>query len=122
MLAAFGCTPGMHRAYQITMASTATTAWSCDAMQTNAALASGMAIETNPLNGDNPSSTRILASTAASSALIWGVVAIPAEKLGDRDVGDYLKDMLVTAAVMGEVAAVRSNALQMGQPMYRCGR
>jgi hypothetical protein len=122
MLVAVGCTPGMHKAYQVTMASMATAAWACDAMQTNAALASGMAVETNLLNGENPGPARIWTSTAASSALVWGVVAIPTERLGDRDTGDYLKDMLVTAAAVGEMAAVRSNAMQLQQPMYRCGR
>lgn len=117
-----GCTHGMHKAYQLTMASVATAAWSCDAMQTNVALSSGMAVEWNPLNGENPGPARIWASTAASSALVWGAVTIPTDRLGDRDTGDYLVDMLVTVAVMGELSAVHSNAMQMHAPMYRCGR
>jgi hypothetical protein len=113
---AVGCTPGMHRAYQITMASAATAVWSCDALQTNAALAQGQAIETNPLNGEHPGPARIWASTAASSALVWAVLAIPSDRLDD-----YFKDLLVTLPAVTEGFVVSWNAQQMHQPAMRCG-
>lgn len=121
VLAVVGCTPGMHKAYQITMASAATAAWSCDAMQTNAALAAGMAVETNPLNGEHPSAARIWASTVASSALVWGMLAIPSDRLGDRSTGDYVKDVLITLPAVLEGFVVYNNAKLMDRPALRCG-
>lgn len=119
-----GCTPRMHRAYQVTMASMGSVAWSCDAMQTNTALSQGMAIEANPLNGKHPGPARIWASTAASSALVWGVTALPTKHLNadDRQVAEFGKDIVVTAAVLGEAFVVVNNAKLMNTSAYRCGQ
>lgn len=124
-LAIAGCSPRMHRAYQLTMATAATVAWGCDAMQTNVALAADRAIETNPFNGEHPGPARIWASTAASSALVWAVLAIPANRLSDRlddySTGNYVKDALVTLPAVIEALVVRSNADLLHQPAWRCG-
>ncbi len=117
-----GCTPGMHKAYQITMASLATAAWACDASQTTSALASGMAIEANPINGEHPSSVRIWASTAASSALVWSMLAVPSNRLGDETSGSYVKDVLVTLPAVLEGFVVANNAKLLDRPALRCGR
>ena len=119
-MTAVGCTPAMHRAYRVSMTSAATAAWACDAMQTNAAVSAGMAVETNPFLGDNPSPTRIWASMSVSIAHQWAILAIPANRR-PLPLDDYLKDLLVTIPAIIEGLVVISNARLMDRPTLRCG-
>lgn len=116
-----GCTPGMHKAWQYTMASVATVGFTCDAMQTNAAVndPSMNFAEANVLNGRHPGTARLAAVAVSQSALAFALPSIP--NRGEDSI-EYLKDAAAFLPVLAESLAVYGNSQITGRPMSSCGQ
>jgi len=115
-----GCTSGMHRAYQHTMAVAASSLFVMDGAQTTAALRRGDADESNPAIvaafGSHPSPAAIWAIAGGQAAVTPLIAAIPGRR-GSDDTGEWLKDGLLTALVMLEAFTVANNAEMRGRPL-----
>ena len=121
ILAASGCTHGMHRAFQATMTVAAVGADACSVLQTRAVLRApgGVGRETNFMLGADPSDARLAGAFGVNAALISAAALVP---LGDDDVamGDWLRDgFLLTAVVAYGFMAYNDNTVT-GDP-HRCG-
>lgn len=121
-----GCTPKMHKVYQVTMATVASAAFVCDGLQTNAAIQSGRAQESNPvitvMTGPNPSPGVVLAITGTQALAAHAIPLIPSDPHKAFALDDWLKDMIITVPVMLELSAIATNQAIVGGHIYRCGR
>ncbi len=118
-LAVSACTPGMHRAYQRTMAGTASGLFVLDGAQTVAAVRDGypegnLAITT--VYGDHPRPWQTWSVAGGQALLAPLIVAIPG-RIGDDDTGEYLKDGILTCIVALEMFTVSWNAQNVNKPI-----
>lgn len=113
------CTPGMHRAYQRTMAGAASGMFVLDGAQTVAAVRSGypegnMVITT--AFGEHPRPYQTWTVAGGQALLTPLILTIPGTSAGD-DTGEYLKDGVLTMLVMMEGFTVWANAQNVNKPI-----
>lgn len=116
-IVAVGCTPRVHRAYQLSMAGVASVASVCDGMQTAANL--GMddsTVESNPFLGSAHPGNLLIGGTVALRILAAAaIIELPRDRIPD-----IYKDALITILAVVEAGAVTSNALLVDHGA-RCG-
>lgn len=123
-VAAVGCTPGMHRAYQRTMASAASGMFVFDGAQTVAAVKQGtpegnLVITTVFGEHPRPYQTWAIAGTQAIATPL--ILLVPGTR-GSDDTGEYLKDGILTGLAMLEGFTVWANAQNRNMPVMSSWR
>lgn len=114
-----GCSPGMHRAYQRTMASAASGMFMFDGAQTVAAVKQGTPegnMIVTAMFGDHPKAYQTWAVAGSQAIAAPLILLIPGTRGGD-DTGEYLKDGLLTCLAMLEGFTVYVNASNRNLPI-----
>jgi hypothetical protein len=94
LLAALGCTPRMHRAYQIAVVGAAQVAHTHAVLQTRAALKRDPSIvETNPFLGERPGDALLVGAGIVNTGVGGLILALPRDRGLE---GDWVIDVVAT--------------------------